>query len=308
MSDQASSPGGPDLAFGIRTDSLQEGEPRLGHVERAPVILLRRGADVFAIGATCTHYGGPLAEGLVVDHTVRCPWHHACFDLRTGEALRAPALNAVASCEVVQRQGSVFVRPRKKTPVPSRAYRGDARSAVAIVGAGAAGNSAAATPRHLGFEGSVTLIDADEAAPYDRPKLSKDYLAGTAPDEWLPLHPRSYYDELAVELALGRRVVALDVATKGLDDGTTRSFGAIILATGAEPVKLTIPGENGPPVHYLRTLVDSQRIIKAAEAARRAVVLGASFTMRRGFRRQFSRQALRSWRSWEPSVTTKAIA
>ena len=279
MSDQASNPSGPDLAVGIPTDSLQEGVPLLGHVERAPVILLRRGADLFAIGATCTHYGGPLTEGLVVGDTVRCPWHHACFDLRTGEALRAPALNAVASYEVVQRQGSVFVGPRKKTPVPARASRGDAPSAVAIVGAGAAGNSAAETLRHLGFEGSITLIDAEESAPYDRPNLSKDYLAGTAPDEWLPLHPRSYYDELAVELALGRRVVALDSATKRLtfDDGTTRSFGAIILATGAEPARLTIPGENGPPVHYLRTLADSQRIIKAAEAARRAVVLGASF-------------------------------
>ncbi|MGH7306407.1 MAG: Rieske 2Fe-2S domain-containing protein, partial [Candidatus Rokuibacteriota bacterium] len=155
------------------------------------MILVRRGADVFAIGAICTHYGGPLADGLVVDDTVRCPWHHACFDLRTGNAVRAPALNAVASYEVVQRQGSVFVGPRRKATARSRASRGDGPSAVAIVGAGAAGNSAAETLRRLGFEGSITLIDADESAPYDRPNLSKDYLAGTAPEEWLPLHPRS---------------------------------------------------------------------------------------------------------------------
>ena len=196
MSDQAASPSGPDLVAGIPTDSLQEGVPLLGIVEGEAVILVRRGADIFAIGATCTHYGGPLAEGLVVDDTVRCPWHHACFDVRTGNALRAPALNAVASYEVVQRQGSVFVGPRKTTPIPSRASRGDAPSAVAIVGAGAAGNSAAEALRHLGFEGSVTLIDADASAPYDRPNLSKDYLAGTAPDEWLPLHPRSQNQDL----------------------------------------------------------------------------------------------------------------
>jgi NADPH-dependent 2,4-dienoyl-CoA reductase/sulfur reductase-like enzyme/nitrite reductase/ring-hydroxylating ferredoxin subunit len=279
MSDQAATPRGPDLVAGVPADSLQEGVPLLGFVEREPVILVRRGSDVFAIGATCTHYGGPLAEGLVVDDTVRCPWHHACFDLQTGEALRAPALNAVASYEVVQRQGSVLVGPRRKAAVHPRSSRHDAPSAVAIVGAGAAGNSAAETLRHLGFEGSITLVDADESAPYDRPNLSKDYLAGTAPDEWLPLHPRSYYEGLAVELALGRRVVALDSAAKRLtfDGGTTRSFGAVILATGAEAVRLTIPGENDPPVHYLRTLADSRRIIKAAEAARRAVVLGASF-------------------------------
>ncbi len=279
MGDQVSGPTGPDLAAGVPADSLHEGVPLLGVVEREPVILVRRGAGVFAIGAACTHYGGPLAEGLVVDDTVRCPWHHACFDLRTGEALRAPALNAVASYEVVERQGSVFVGPRRKATARSRASRDDAAPAVAIVGAGAAGNSAAETLRHLGFEGSITLIDPDESAPYDRPNLSKDYLAGTAPEEWLPLHPRSYYDELAVELALGRRVVALDAAGKRFtfDDGTTRTFGAIVLATGAEAVRLTIPGENGPPVHYLRSLADSRRIIEAAAAARRAVVLGASF-------------------------------
>jgi len=279
MSNHASGPSGPDLAAGVPADSLHEGVPLLGVVEGEPVMLVRRGADIFAVGATCTHYGGPLAEGLVVDDTVRCPWHHACFDLQTGEALRAPALNPVASYEVVQRQGTVFVGPRKKAAVRQRASRHDAPSAVAIVGAGAAGNSAAETLRHLGFEGSITLIDADESAPYDRPNLSKDYLAGTAPEEWLPLHPRSYYDELAVELVLGRRVTVLDPSARRLtlDDGTTRSVGAIILATGAEALRLTIPGETGPPVHYLRTLADSRRIIEAAEAGRRAVVLGASF-------------------------------
>ena len=279
MSDTASSLKGPDLAAGVSKESLREGIPLLGFVEREPVILVRRGADVLAVGATCTHYGGPLAEGLVVNDTIRCPWHHACFDLRTGAALRAPALNPVASYDVVQREGSVFVGPRRLATVRSSASRGDAPSAIAIVGAGAAGNSAAQTLRDCGFGGAITLIDADESAPYDRPNLSKDYLAGTAPAEWLPLHPRAYYDELAVELALGRRVTGLDSKARSLtfDDSTTREFGAIILATGAEPVRLTIPGVNGPPVYYLRTLADSQRIIEATKAARQAVVLGASF-------------------------------
>lgn len=238
MSEQASSPRGPDLAAGVPIDSVPERAPLLGVVEGEPVILVRRGADVFAIGATCTHYGGPLAEGLVVDDTVRCPWHHARFDLRTGEAVRAPALNAVPRYEVVQRQGMVFVGPRRKAPPRAaaggaRPARRDAATAVGIVGAGAAGNSAAETLRRLGFEGSITLIDADESAPYDRPNLSKDYLAGTAPDKWLPLHPRAYYDDLAVDLVRGRRVVTLEPAARRLvfDDGRARSFGAIVLAS-----------------------------------------------------------------------------
>jgi NADPH-dependent 2,4-dienoyl-CoA reductase/sulfur reductase-like enzyme len=152
-------------------------------------------------------------------------------------------------------------------------------SSVAIVGAGGGGNSAAEELRHLGFEGSITLIDPDPHTPYDRPNLSKDYLAGTAPEEWIPLHPRAYYQELGVELLLGRRTTSLDPAGKRLtlDDGTARRFDAIVLATGAEPVRLEIPGEHGPPIHYLRTLDDSRAIIRAAEGARRAVVLGAGF-------------------------------
>jgi NADPH-dependent 2,4-dienoyl-CoA reductase/sulfur reductase-like enzyme/nitrite reductase/ring-hydroxylating ferredoxin subunit len=281
VSDQPSSPVGPDLAAGIPATSLQQDVPLLGHVGREPVILVRRGSDVFAVGATCTHYGGPLAEGLVVDDTVRCPWHHACFDLRTGAALRAPALNPLTSYDVVRREESiVVVGPREpRGAARPRARRADTPPSVAIVGAGAAGNSAAEELRHLGFEGTVTLFDGDESAPYDRPNLSKDYLAGTAPEEWLPLHPRSYYKELAVELVLGRRVTGLDAGAKRLtiDDGTMRQFGAVVLATGADPVRLTIPGTDGPPIYYLRSLADSRRIIRATEGARRAVVLGAGF-------------------------------
>jgi apoptosis-inducing factor 3 len=282
MSDQPQTRNGPDLAGGIPVNSLAEGVPLPGHVQGEPVILVRRGPEVFAIGATCSHYGGPLADGLVVDDTVRCPWHHACFSLRTGEALGAPALNPVAGYEIVQRAGQVFVTGERAKPgsVRSVARPGTvAARSVAIVGAGAAGNSAADELRHLGFEGSITLIDRDQEAPYDRPNLSKDYLAGTVQGDQLPLHPSAYYEERQVELVRGRQVTALDLARKRLtfDDGTIREFGAIVLATGADPVRLAMPGEPDPPIHYLRTLADSRAIIKSAEGAGRAVVLGASF-------------------------------
>jgi len=275
------SPGGADFALGISLDSLTEDVPVLGHVDGDPAVLVRRGANVHAIGATCSHYGGPLAEGLVVDDTIRCPWHHACFSLRTGEALRAPALNPVACYDVERRDGSAVVRGKRAVTasVRPRARRERAPASVGIVGAGAAGNSAAEELRHLGFEGEITLIDRDAEAPYDRPNLSKDYLAGNAPEEWIPLHPRSHYEALRISLLLGRTVTSLDAAAKRLtlDDGTTREFGAVVLATGAEPARLPLPGGNGPPVHYLRTLRDSRAIIQAAAGGRRAVVIGASF-------------------------------
>ena len=270
----------PDLKAGTPAGVLVDGVPLLGTVDGDAVILVRRGSEITATGATCTHWGGPLAEGLVVDDTVRCPWHHACFSLRTGEALRTPALNPVAAYDVVQRDGSVFVTGKRSAPgtVRSSVRQGSTPASVGIIGAGGAGNSVAEELRHLGFEGPITLIDPDDSSPCDRPNLSKDYLAGTAPEEWIPLHPRTYYQDLDIEL-LRRRVTALDAGRKRivLDDGATREFGAVVLATGAEPVRLTIPEDHGPRIHYLRTLDDSRAIIRATEGARRAVVVGASF-------------------------------
>ncbi len=168
MSDPLQGSNGPDLTLGTPVDSLADGVPLLGHVGSSAIILVRRADAISAIGATCGHYGGPLAEGLVVDDTVRCPWHHACFSLRTGEALRAPALNPVPCYAVVERDGRVFVTGKQAAPgsVRRRVPRGaPLPRSVAIVGAGAAGNSAAEELRHLGFDGAITLIDQDRQAP-----------------------------------------------------------------------------------------------------------------------------------------------
>ena len=117
MSAAQSESTGPDLTQGVAIDTLADGAMLAGHVGDDAVLLARRGNEFFAIGATCTHYNGPLAEGLLVDDTVRCPWHHACFSLRTGEALHAPALAPVACWTTEQRDGKVYVREKvERTP------------------------------------------------------------------------------------------------------------------------------------------------------------------------------------------------
>ena len=273
---------GPDLRVGVASGDVPEGSLVQGHVGNEAVLLTRYRGELFAIGAHCPHYGAPLAEGLIVDGTIRCPWHHAAFDLRTGDVLRPPALDGLPCWQVVERQGWVTVTPRRAAPAPaprrSPPRHPGAPESVVILGGGAAGLYAAETLRHEGYERSITIVESGRQPPYDRPNLSKDYLAGTASEDWLPLRPPGYYADQEIGLRLNAHVTTIDVADRELRflDGSTQRFGALLIATGAEPVRLGPP----PPerhVHYLRTVEDCRAIIAAAEEARGAVVLGASF-------------------------------
>jgi NADPH-dependent 2,4-dienoyl-CoA reductase/sulfur reductase-like enzyme/nitrite reductase/ring-hydroxylating ferredoxin subunit len=271
---------GPDLTQGVPVASLADGQMLAGHVGDDAVLLARRGSEFFAVGATCTHYGGPLAEGLVVDDTVRCPWHHACFSLRTGEALRAPALGPIACWSTAVRGDKVFVT-EKVAPAPvARVHLAPAGPRkIVIVGAGAAGFAAAEMLRRQRFEGDVVMLSDDDAPPVDRPNLSKDYLAGTAPEEWVPLRDGRFYAEQGIDLRLQASVSGIDARAREvvLADGAKVAYDRLLLATGAEPVRLPLPGMDLPHVHTLRTLRDSRAIIARAASARRAVVMGASF-------------------------------
>lgn len=268
---------GPDLSQGILLSDIPDSGMLVGHVGDEGVLVVRRGGDVFAVGSTCTHYGGPLAEGLVVGDTVRCPWHHACFHLRDGQPLRPPARDPIASWRV-DRDGERFVIREKNEPSQREAISG-APASVVIVGGGGAGIVAAETLRREGYAGSITMLSADTSAPYDRPNLSKDYLAGNAPEEWIPLHPPEFYTENRIDLRLGARVTAIDTEARLLtfDGGETLEYEALLLATGADPVHIPIAGGQLPHVLYLRSLRDSSAIIERARTARHAVVMGASF-------------------------------
>ena len=277
MAEASSELEGSDFEKGFNIDDVADGKMLLGHAFGEAVLVARRGDELFAIGATCTHYGGPLAKGLMVDCTVRCPWHHARFDLRTGEAIAAPALNHVA-CYKIEKRGEQFFVTGKIDEKPVRKPKSSPASVV-IAGAGAAGGAAAEMLRREGYDEPVTLIGADEFLPYDRPNLSKDYLAGTAPEEWIPLRAADFYHEQKIDTFTNTSVTAIDPQEKKvtLTDGRSLGYGALLLATGSTPVHLNIPGDDLPHVYYLRTLADSRRIIEKAKNAKRAVVIGSSF-------------------------------
>jgi apoptosis-inducing factor 3 len=266
----------PDFRQGLPFRDLHDRTPVAGRVEDDDIVVVRQGEELFAVGAHCTHYHGPLAEGLVVGDTVRCPWHHACFSLRSGEPLRAPALDSIP-CWRVERVGdTVFVR--EKLAEPPRRRPSVTPAAVVIVGGGAAGLAAADMLRRQGYDGTLTMLSADDSPPTDRPNLSKDYLAGTAQEDWIPLRSSEFYADQQIDLVLESRVTSLDPDLRRvrLASGKTYEFDKLLIATGADPVHLDIPGA-ADGVRYLRTFTDSKAIVAAASSAKRALVVGASF-------------------------------
>ena len=275
---QDSAPKGPDLAGGVELAQFSDGK-LLGHVGDVEVLLVQSGGDVFAVGAHCTHYHGPLADGLVVGNSIRCPWHHACFDLRTGEATRAPAFDPIARFKVERRDGKVFVGDKvAPCPIRPRALK-ETPEKIVIVGGGAAGFAAAEMLRREQFAGEIVMLSQETDGPVDRPNLSKDYLAGSAQADWIPLRSEDFYRDLKIDLRVGVEVDTIDVAGRAvvLKDGARLAYDRLLLATGAEPNRLPVPGADRPNVHVLRTLSDSNAIISNAKDARRAVVIGASF-------------------------------
>ncbi|CAN5214833.1 FAD-dependent oxidoreductase [soil metagenome] len=294
MSEDQPELSGPDLAQGVDVATIPENDMLLGHASGDPVLLVRRGEKFFAIGATCTHYGAPLVDGLLVDDTIRCPWHHACFRLETGEVERAPALCSVPVWRVEQvhdtarqytpaeqKPSIVYVR-EKLQPArgnPTTPDASDAPQSIVIVGSGGAGNAAALKLREEGYAGTITMLSADDSPPYDRPNLSKGTLAGTGDAMATPPFTQAFYREHDIDLRLNTRVTRIDTAHKRveLEGGGTCDYDALLLATGADPVHLDLPGADLPHVHYLRTQADCNALIAGAKAAKRVVVIGASF-------------------------------
>ena len=282
MGDGETKLAGPDLGAGVDASSIAAGGMLLGHAHGEAVLLARVGDEYLAIAATCTHYNGPLAEGAIVGDTVRCPWHHACFSLRSGEALRGPALTPVARFTVDRRGEKVVVtKKEERDPLaPTYPFRATTKAParVVIVGAGGAGTAAAEMLRRCNYDGMVTIIDAEDESPYDRPNLSKDYLAGSAPEEWIPIRPDGFHAKHGIDIIRGRATKLDPGARRVLVEGREPvSYDALLLATGAEPIRPTLAGSDLPHVHLLRSLRDSRALIASAREARRVVVMGASF-------------------------------
>jgi len=248
MSQSDAPPSGPDFSLGVSLVSIPYTGVLAGHVDGTAVLLARTDGEIHALGGTCTHYGAPLAEGLVVGDEIRCPWHHACFSLRTGRARHAPAFAALATWQVDIIDDMVFVRGEAAPTDMTSTRPLEEPRRIVIIGGGAAGYAAALRLRELGYTGSLTMLSADDAAPYDRPNLSKDYLAGSAPEDWIPLQGADFYTGHGIDLKLDCQVAGIDTAGRQVSTttGERHPFDALLIATGAEPRRLA----NSKAHHY----------------------------------------------------------
>jgi NADPH-dependent 2,4-dienoyl-CoA reductase/sulfur reductase-like enzyme/nitrite reductase/ring-hydroxylating ferredoxin subunit len=279
MATSATENPGPDLTAGVTLADFGGRQLLRGHVGKKSVLLARTGDEILAVGAKCTHYSGPLEEGFLIGDTIRCPLHHACFSLRTGEALGAPAFDPLP-CWLVERDGDhIVVRERIATAPRGKLSTDNRLQDIVIIGGGAAGFACAEMLRRRGFDGRLTMLSEDDDAPCDRPNLSKDFLAGSAADEWMPLKPEGFYAENRIDLRLAAAVTAIDTAGRKVitANGDSFAFDRLLIATGAEPIQLPIPGSDQSHVFTLRSFADGRAIVERAKAAKSAVVLGSGF-------------------------------
>ena len=267
-----------------KVDDLKDGEMKAYSAGETKVLLARVNGRFHAVGATCPHYGAPLAEGALCGERIICPWHHASFDVATGDLLEPPALDALPRYEVRVEDGRIIAvlpekgEDRRTPPMSKRDARQDERTFV-ILGGGAAGYMAAQTLREEKFQGRILMLTREDRLPYDRPNLSKDYLHGHAEPEWMPLRPDDFFSEHTIEAWRGREVVRVDARTKTIffQDGAQLVYNALLAATGGEPRTLPVSGSELKNVLTLRSFADADAIIAAAGNAKRAVVIGASF-------------------------------
>ncbi|MDB9524738.1 FAD-dependent oxidoreductase [Oscillatoria sp. CS-180] len=280
-------------------DDISDGQMRQYTVAGRDVLLVRRDESFYAIAAHCSHYGAPLENGVLCKDRVVCPWHNACFSFRTGELLEPPGRDNLKRYDVSVQNNTVYIDiPVSKVDVKSSVFveeplqdgehvvptmaqpdvqKGD--RPMVIVGGGAAGNAAAEILRQKGFQGRIVMLTADHDLPYDRTKLSKAYLQSDSAEDPDLLRSADFYDKHGIEVRLNACVTNLDVEARQLtyNEGEVLAYEAVLLATGGQVRQLSIDGIALKNIFTLRQADDAAHILKTAQNAQRAVVVGGGF-------------------------------
>ncbi|MCB0595717.1 MAG: FAD-dependent oxidoreductase [Lewinellaceae bacterium] len=267
----------------VKVSDLQNGEMKQAKVGDTDILIAKVEGKFHALYAKCTHYGAPLADGILNGRRLVCPWHHACFDVKTGRHLEACGMDGLPTYDLRIEGEDVIVRvpdgsPDRVANIMARPEPANTKS-YAIIGGGAAAAYAAEGMREAGFTGRIAMINAEEELPYDRPNCSKEYLQGEAPEEWMPLRPESFYKEHGITLLKGHKVARVDPGNKKIhfEKGEPLAYDKLLIATGSTPRRLPVPGADSKNVRFLRSLRDSRELRELGKAADKAVIIGSSF-------------------------------
>jgi NADPH-dependent 2,4-dienoyl-CoA reductase/sulfur reductase-like enzyme/nitrite reductase/ring-hydroxylating ferredoxin subunit len=266
------------------SDILKDGEMKAVEIGGENILLSRIDGKFYGTAAFCTHYGASLEEGVLSGERIVCPWHHACFHAKTGDLQEPPARDALPHFDITVEGDEIFVNlPEKvelsRTPQMVKMDHQKDKRIFVILGGGAAGNAAAQSLRENGYIGRLIMISYEDRLPYDRPNLSKDYLKGEAEAEWMPLRSADFYRDYGIGLHLNQRVIEVNIPTNLIlmENQQDINYDKLLIVTGGIPRIPEIPGIDLNNIFTLRSYDDSDAIIKAAESASRAVILGASF-------------------------------
>lgn len=267
-------------------DDLKIGDMREVKVGEVTALLYRTKDGVFATGHKCTHYGAPLVKGVLCENRVVCPWHGACFNVKTGDIEDAPVLDALPSYAVRIDNNQVYVTvdqteentKSRRTPKMTKANLQQESRVFVIVGGGAAAMTAAETLRQEGFQGRVIMFSDESVLPYDRTKLSK---AVNAPVQNILLRPQSFFDEHQIEIKLNHKVEHLDTSTKTvyLQDGSSQQYDELLIATGARPRSFGWAGQQLKNIFFIRQPHESAAIASLVDQDKinKVVLVGAGF-------------------------------
>ncbi len=263
-------------------DDLADGEMKEVHVGDTDVLLVRADGQFYALHPQCTHYHAPLKKGLLNGYRLVCPWHNACFDVRNGQRLEAPALSGLPTHEVRIENDQVFVRlttAQETQDNPMSSPDEASEEMYVIIGSGGAGAFAAEGMREGGFTGKILMLTSSSQVPYDRPNCSKEYLQDEAPDEWMPLRTEEFYKNYGIEIRTGQTVMSVDPAKKSIElaTGETIAYDKVLLCSGGKPNMLPGVDAELEGVYPLRSLHDSKTLRDLGKQGKRVVIIGSSF-------------------------------
>ncbi|KAF7219010.1 apoptosis inducing factor mitochondria associated 4 [Nothobranchius furzeri] len=260
---------------------LQDGQMREVAVDDQKVLLVRIQGQYSAVGSRCSHYSAPLIKGALVGDRVRCPFHGACFNVRTGDIEEYPGLDSIPSYKVKVEDGKVYVTINKKSLTLTKrvkemfAIQPGTKHTVLLIGGGPASLVCAETLRQNCYPGHIVIVTKDSLPPIDKPKLSK---AMNLESSSILLRSGDFYQQYAIEMWMGKEVVSVHPPDKvvKMSDGTSKRYDQLLIATGCRARPLSCPGSDLKGVHLLQSYDDAKEI-HSSSVGQRAVVIGASF-------------------------------